>query len=403
MKRLRCSVLCSALFILIAAPPAAAQDMLKLVDPATIESRTVGGKTVTRVFGNVHYYIVERDLHIYCDTSDYYPDEARYVLTGNVKIADPEKALFSDMMFYLNDSKEAYSPGRITVKQFTHNRKLTAQSGSYFYTEKRLYAEGNAIYTDSLRTVYADRVEYFENEDKVFAEGRVRVIDHGNSAAATADSAKYYQQRSYSILAGNPRIAVADTAGSDSLYITGLTIEYFGGDSARFVVTDSAAIQKGALTAKSRVAIYDRAASKIYLRDRPAIIHKSTEVYGRLIDLFVKDNTITEVVASDSATALMQADSSGRYELKNILSGKTIHIYLENESITQVIATRNAASTYYNFTEEHKLNGASYDSAEQIILTFENGELVWISISQDNMKYVPRHLLTKIRKRNNER
>lgn len=378
-----------------------AQKNVKLIKSNKTVIRTVGDQTIIQIIGPVHYYVPERNLNIYCDTTVIYEDEEIYVLRSNVKIIDDEKSLMSDRIRYNTITEEAHSPGPFTYFEFESNRMLQADKGTYFYADNILFAEGNVEYSDSLRSIYADQMEYFEEEKHIDASGNIRYIDYEQKAVATARHGKYMEEEQYGILTGEPRLAIADSAGSDSLFITGNQMEYFGADSIRFIVSDSVTIQKGKIEAYCRQAAYDVDASMVYLRIKPKIQHESTTIYGREIDLVIRDEILTEVVVRDSAKALMDADTTGRYDLQNELKGKVITIFFDGENIYKIVATQNAENGYYIFNNNNNLQGKNITSCGQIVIFFENGNVSKTIASPDAiMDFLPESMLPEIKKKN---
>ncbi|MFC1729380.1 LptA/OstA family protein [candidate division KSB1 bacterium] len=374
------------------------QDRIELRSSDLGMRESVDGKIVDRVFGNVYWYNPERDLHIYCDTTEFFRNDQRYILLGNVTIVDPEKILRSDKVLYFQDIEEAYIPGPFIYREILHERSLTADRGTYFYGKEQLNAWGNVIYADSVRTLSADSAVYYEAEQIGSVFGNVRIKDNSRDAVADGEFGEYYQKENYTFLTGSPRIAIADSTSSDSLIITGLKMEYFGGDTSRFVVTDSAVITKGSLSAMSRIAIYDRKDSVIYLRDNPRILQDSTRINGTEIDLIVAGETVNEVIVREEAVAVMPADSTGIYDCENVLSGKTLHFFLEDGEIRKIIASKNAFSDYYQFSQDD-LIGKHILSGEQIILYFSNGVVDSLISDFDKSEFVPKRLLPDIKKK----
>ncbi|KPK92034.1 hypothetical protein AMJ80_06930 [bacterium SM23_31] len=377
-----------------------AQKNIKLIKSSKTEIRNVGGRTIIRVIGPVHYYVPERNLNIFCDATDNYKDEGLYILSGNVKFIDDEKRLISDIIRYNAVTEEAYSPGPFTYFEFASNRMLQADKGTYFYAENILIAEGNVEYSDSLRRIYADQLEYFEKEKYIDASGNIKCINYEQGAVATARMGKYREKEQYGILTGESRLAIADSAGTDSLFITGKQMEYFGADSIMFIVSDSVAIRKGKIEAYCQQAAYDADASVVYLRINPKIEHESTTIYGREIDLVIRDETLTEVVVSDSAIVLTGADTTGLYDLKNELKGKVINLYFDGENINKVVAKQNAESEYYSFDNNNELQWKNVSSCGEIVILFKNGYTNKIIYSPDVVgEIIPKSLLPEIKKK----
>ena len=393
-------LLCMFVSLLFFLPGALyAQKNIKLLKSNKTEIRTVGDRKIIQIIGPGQYFNPERNLNIFFDTTDVYKDEELYILRGNVEIIDDEKSLMSDMLQYNAITEEAHSPGLFTYFEFESNRMLQADKGTYFYAENILFAEGNVEYSDSMRRLFADQMEYFEEEKHIDASGNIKCIDYEQNAVATATNGEFMEKEQYGILTGEPRLAIADSAGSDSLFITGKQMEYFGADSIRFVVSDSVTIQKSQLEAYCQLAAYDAGASMVYLRLKPKILHESTTIYGREIDLVIRNETLTEVVVRDSAVALMNADTTGQYDLQNELKGKVITIFFDEENIYKVVATQNAESKYYVFNN-NDLQGKNVTSCGQIVIIFENGNVSKTIASPDAIgEFIPKSMLPEIKKK----
>ncbi len=393
MNRL-CLAAVTALLLIL--PEAAfTQSVIRLLRSDRAVTRTVRGNTIHRVIGSVHWYIPERDVNIYCDTTDIFREEQEYILLGNVKIIRPDEILESNKVIYKQEIEEAYSPGNFVITRLENKSELTAETGTYYYEQGKIIAEKNAVYRDSSRILYADRLEYLEEEEFGIGDGNVRIVDLSQDGIATGSHVEYFGKSDSGLLTGSPRIAIADSAGTDSLFVTGIIMEYFGGDSSKFIVTDSVNIRKENLKANSRTATYDKLSSTIFLRDNPRIEQDSTEIFGVAIDLKIENETVSEVIVIDSAVALSPADSTGRYDLKNLLSGNVIRIFLEDNLIRKITASKNAVSEYYAFSN-NELEGKHFLSAEQIILEFKDGKLDRLLSDMDKHKFIPKSLLKEV-------
>lgn len=376
-----------------------AQNSVKLINAETLRGIVQGGKDVKLVVGKVHYYIPDKKLDIFCDTTYAYSQDEIYILHGNVKAIDEEKSFVSDLLTYNAFSEEMHSPGRFTYTEFSTGRNLTADSGTFFYANNNFHAVGNVVYKDSLRTLFADTLDYNEEGSELIPRGNVRYEDFEQNVVATSQSGYFNNDENYGFMSGNPRLAIADSANADSLFITGEKMQFFGGDSAKFIVTDNVVIQKGELFAESHNATYDDKASIIYLRSSPKIKRRDTEIFGNEIDLLLVENELTEVVVRDSARALTDADTTGTYDLRNIIRGKTINIHFANEEIYKIVATQNAESEFYDF-DKKELRGKSVSSSGQIVILFEEGTIKSINFSNGVLQnFIPKNMLPGIKKK----
>ncbi|MCH8285884.1 hypothetical protein IIB79_05070 [candidate division KSB1 bacterium] len=380
-----------------------AQNSVVLINAESLRGVVQDGKDVSLVIGEVHYYIPDKNLDIFCDTTYVYRQEEIYILRGNVKVIDNEKSFISDLLTYNALTEELHSPGRFTYTEFATNRNLTADTGTYYYENNNLYAIGNVVYTDSLRILFADTLDFLDEGFEVIPRGNVRYEDFEQNAVVTSQSGYFRNDENFGFMSGKPRLAVADSANADSLIIAGELMRYFGGDSAKFIVTDSVVIQKGELFAESRLATYDVAASMVYLRHNPKIKRRDTEIFGSEIDLILVENELTEIVVRDSAYVLTDADTSGTYDLKNVIRGKTITIHFANEEIYKIVAIQNAESEYYDF-DDTELRGKSVSLSGQIVILIDDGKVTSINLSNGALQnFIPKNMLPGlIKKKKNE-
>jgi lipopolysaccharide export system protein LptA len=406
---------------------AGAQERIHLkIIHADKEEHTKSGHQLT---GSVHYFVEERKINIYCDTTDVFEADNLYILRGRVRIVDTEKSVFSDYIRYNVLTEEAHSPGPLLFIESKPQRSLQADRGTYNYKTNVLIAAGNGVYKDSLYTlsadqfsyvrneknisaagnvkgisktglytIYSDQFLYLVNEKNVSASGNVKIFSSKDNAVASGNTLNYQQNKLYGILNGNPRVAVADIASSDSLIISGAKIEYFGNSIYRYVVTDSVTIKKGGVTAFCQKAVYDTTVSKVYLRYSPKIVEETFTVFGKEIDLTIKNRALSEMVVRDSALVLSNADTTGMYDLQNELSGKTINVYFNNGQINIIIASLNAKVTYYGF-EKNELQWRQTGTFNQISITLTNGKITNINCGEGNSIITPKNMLQVIKKK----
>jgi lipopolysaccharide export system protein LptA len=397
---IQCIICMACLFLSVTYVPAAAQDRILLQKADQVLGRVIDGRNVTLVIGSVHYYVPERKMNIYCDTTFIFRATEEYVLSGNVLLVEEEKILRSDRINYNAVTEEAFSPGPFSYREPQSDKLLTADTGAYNYKTRVLTAKNNVVYRETFKELYADTLIYDENDKNVEAEGNITYYDFERNIITTSQSGKYDQNNDYAVLTGDPLIAQPDIIGKDTLFISGKTMEYFGGEDSQFIVTDSVKIKRGTLEATSRQATYDLNNAMIYLRDNPAILFEMTEIYGDKIDIKLENDVIKEIIVIDDAVAYTVADTSGRYDFKNELRGKTLNIYLDSEAIEKIVATHNAESVYYSL-EKNELQGKNVSTSGKIVILFEHGQLYEIKGINGIMgEYIPAEMLTEENKKN---
>ncbi len=392
---------CSAgLFFLVSSMPAAAQDSILLQKADQVLGRVIDGRNATLIIGSVHYYVPEREMNIYCDTTFIFRETETYVLSGNVLFEEEQTILRSDRINYNAITEEAFSPGPFSYREPQSDKLLIADTGTYNYKNRVLTAINNVVYREAFKELYADTLIYYDNDKNVAAEGDITFYDFERNIITSSQSGRYAQNDDYGVLTGDPLIVQPDIIGNDTLFISGKNMEYFGGEKSQFVVTDSVKIKRGTLKAMSRQATYDLNNAMIFLRDNPEILYETTEIYGDKIDLKLENDSIREVIVIDNAVAFTVADTSGRYDLKNELRGKILNIYLDSEEIKKIVATHNAESVYYNF-EKSELLGKNVSTSGRIEILLENGQLYEIKGINGIMgEYIPADMLPEVNKKN---
>ncbi|MCP4726255.1 MAG: hypothetical protein GY863_14520 [bacterium] len=371
MFRLLIKYLMIAGIIGIFAVDASCQDVIRLISSESTNIQRTENGMITKVMGPVHWFLPEEELHIYCDETEVQEDNDLYILKGNVLIEDPDKTLQSDLIEYSELSKTAYSPGAFILRDSTG--ELKADRGVFDYENNILRAKENVKYVSELRTLDADSMVFFQDEEKILAFGNIKLHEFEQNALGYGESAQVLLEQDYGKLQGDPRIAIADTSDTDSLYIYGETLEYFGGDLSKFIVRNNSRFIKGEIEAVCDSALYDSENEMIYLRMEPRILYMSNRVVGDEIDLYLKDRELDKVLVSKNAVAYSPSDTAGIVKNDNELRGNTITLFFIDKIVNKVVASQNAESLYY-IVQDGELIGKHLVTGEQIIFSFVDGE-----------------------------
>ncbi len=357
-----------------------AQNIYRVESADDVTQRVRNGQTVLTAKGNVHMIDAENNANVYCDELVNYRDSGFYILKGNVQFEDADKILSSQFINYDEKTGLAVSPGEFYYEDSTG--VLTAETGQYDYKKDILRAEGKVYYRSDVRELRSRTLEYFKEEEKANLVGDIHYIDNEQHAIAFGDTADLNLKDDYGKIYGSPRLIIADTSSTDSLYINGEIMEYFGGDSSKFIVTDQVDFMKGELSGTCNKAEFNETSSMIYLRIQPEIFSDDTRMTGDEIDLYLKDKEPEKVVVTNNAVAYTAADSTGNIKKDNELKGKTLTLLFEDKIIYRVIASQNAESLYY-IVENGKLMDVHTVSGEQIILDFKDGKVKKITAEND--------------------
>ena len=285
---------------------------------------------------------------------------------------------------------------------------IFADSAELYDTIKLYYLFGNVRYRESRVNIDADRVTYFQNEERILAEQNVRATLPAGSSM-TGPQAEYFRPvapiRTVAMLTANQRpkftLVQRDSTGkrgepatllADRVTAVGDTVYYAGG---------TVDITRTDLHATSDSAFINEAKEFGRLIRRPQVEGRGERKFvlrGRAIEFYSKNRLVERVLAVDSAQAvsgdldlrsdtidlritddkLSRAYAWGPTRARAIAPDRTIiadslDVQMPNQSVSEVHAIREAYaetatdSTKLKSKERDWLRGdtivASFDSA----------------------------------------
>ncbi len=191
---------CFFLLLLLSPYLLFAQNKVQIVNADSIVARTINGKRVQKIIGNVH--LRTEEMEMYADRALKYPNLDLVKAFGNIQINTGKEMIWADTLIYYTDIDFSKLRGRVIIKsdsttlfgnavdyRFTNHVAhfldrirlvdpggvLVANSGFYFreadsatfrgqvqLRDSLNYAEGNYLFTDRAR-------EYYELHENVYA------------------------------------------------------------------------------------------------------------------------------------------------------------------------------------------------------------------------------------------
>mgnify|MGYP006278629993 CR=1 FL=1 len=316
-------------------------ERLQLVHADRLVGQNVGQDNVRQLIGNVKFR--QGDAVLTCNRATQYVEAGRTILYGDVAYVDTAKSLYGD--------------------------KIT-----YYEATQIAYVEGNVKLVDSTKTLYADRLRYYDEEEKAVAEGNVVMIDDAEDMVLTGTFAEYLQESKYAQVTGQPVLTKQDTTDSSELVIRGSFFEMFD-DGDRFVVTDSVHVTRGEIEAFCDTLIYLQEASKITLASLPRVHQGEQYLTGRSVSLLLDEADVVGIEISGNAIATSRVDSSIITNVPyDLLTGEDMMVYVTDENIDSVRIVGRATS-YYHVIEEGKEEGLNKALGDTMFIVFQDQEL----------------------------
>ena len=208
-----------------------------------------------------------------------------------------------------------FQGGGVTYHCEGQNNTLVADSAEYYGDQKVLYLIGNVHYTEPRAKVDAERMTYYQIEDRIRAEGNVNVRTQ-TGTTIRGPLMDYYRATTTRPLArtiatGRPRMAIAQRQSgpqppepvdviANTLVSEGDNLVYASGNVE---------VTRPDLLAKSDSAFMDGQREFARLMKAPSVQSKKGTPFtltGGVIDLYSRNRNLERVVATPSGHVLSQ-------------------------------------------------------------------------------------------------
>ena len=208
-----------------------------------------------------------------------------------------------------------FQGGGVTYHCEGQDNTLQADSAEYYGDQRVLYLIGNVHYTEPRAKVDSERMTYYQNEDRIRAEGNVNVRTQSGTTIR-GPVMDYYRASAgrplaRTIATGRPRMAIAqrETPGerpdpvdvvSNTLVAEGDNLVYASGNVE---------VTRPDLIAKGDSAFLDGQREFARLMRTPSVQSRKGRPFtltGGVIDLYSRNRTLERVVAAPSGHVLSQ-------------------------------------------------------------------------------------------------
>ena len=193
---------------------------------------------------------------------------------------------------------------------------LRADSAEYYADAGLIYLIGNVHYTEPRTSVDSDRMTYWQNEERLLAEGNV-VAAMPNGTRMRGPRAEYFRPspsirpRARLIATGRPTVTLvqADARGRPGEPVTIIANQVVTEADSLVYATGRVEITRPDLLATADSAFLDSGREFARLMRAPTIMGKGERPFtlrGRVIDLFSRNRSLQRVLAAGSGRAESQ-------------------------------------------------------------------------------------------------
>ncbi len=318
----------------------------------------------------------------------------------------------------------------IDVVVTNEDRKLTADSLTYYYDEDRIVAMGKPVVVDSQRTIRAKKLEYFTETDivhgfeqveystadsrllsekltfyadssKTIASNNCKFIDLKENNILQSDSILYYNEKDEMRAFINPVLIKRDSLGNEEYRIEG---DVISGDKneASFLSIGNVRIFQEDIVAYGDSANYNDSTETIILTGNPKVLNEDQTLKGEIIEARLREGEINNIhiigraIATSTGTAFLPFAKDDTLQtvrdsvkVRDEMTGKEMEIYFEKGNIDS-LRVSGMATSFYNVTEDSVIQGTNSASGDTVVMQFDNKSLNEITVIGGTQgKFVP--------------
>ena len=318
---------------------------IQLIHANDLRNRTENGKAIQELTGSVH--LRQDVLQVTCDKAINFQDEGRLIFEGNVVFWD-------------------------TI------RTLTALQVVYYQNTRRVTASKDVVITQDTLIIRCQKVLYLDNQEEAYFDGGVTLVDQASGSTIEGRRGNYSELEGLSKITGDPVFTERDTTDSIRMQIFGDQIEYYTTNHLA-VSRDSVLVIRGDLEATGDLLEYNREEGWAVLSGSPRIYRKDEEIQGNKITMQFHDGDMDRLLVNGNASAIIPADTLGT-DRKNWMRGQSMDMIVKNGQLTQTIVTGQAQALYFP-VEDGERKGANKVSGDSITLWFTDGEVTRIKVT----------------------
>ena len=314
----------------------------KLINADKLIAKKVNDEIVTNLMGNVHFFYGETEF--FTNTADIYEKQKIVRMWGNVQVFDDTLSLYADKVDYFRETEKLFFEGNVFVQE-TH-----ADS--------------------TIRTFEADQVEYFRNEREFYAIENVFSYDQRENIYGECGKLNYYLNDGYGYLMKQPRMRLID---QDSLAISAEKIEYFK-DYKKVVATFNVKTVSGEFNINSDFLLYFSDEEKAIYLGNPTFESDFADAVATEFQIFFGQQKISRAVLLDSCRVEFKTENAT--EKNSWVIADQIEFNFDDGKITFCDATNNVTSYFQQEKTETRDFTINEASGSRLLIYISEGNKI---------------------------
>jgi lipopolysaccharide export system protein LptA len=305
--------------------------------------RKVQNEQIRILKGSVH--VVKDTTHMYCDSAYFYESKNTLEFLGNVIVENGQRTIKANKILYFPDDNLTECIGYV---------RATSKTDSLFTHHLIYNLERNEASA-------SDSVYLWSKNDHVIITGDYGYFDEANSYFRVNNNAHFVQ---------------IDSATKDSFQVLAQKLEYYGDTLNYAYAEDSVRLWQGNLKAVSDTSWYYSNTETVWLKGKPITWFENNELQGKEIKIKFDSSKVERLNVYGDAQAKTINDSvKNEY---NLLKGKSIEFFIKEKKPDLVISRLNASSKY--FLSQEADQGSNYSTSDSIYVFFKLGVVDSIEI-----------------------
>jgi len=322
----------------------------KLINADKLIVSKVNGEYVTNLIGNVHFFY--GDTEFYSDKADLFDLQKIARMNGNVKVYDDTLSLFADKVDYFRETEKLFLEGNVFTRE-THS-------------------------DSTIRTFAAERVEYFRNEREFYAFQNVESFDEREDLYGECGKLIYRMNDGYGYMMQEPMLR---KSGEDSLQVSAQKIEYFK-DYEKIIATFDVDSFSSDFHITSDFLLYFSQEEKAIYLGEPEFSSDFGDASAIEFQLFFRENKMEKAILIDSCRVDFITEEKG--EKQSWVTADLLEIHFDEGKINFCDAKGNVDSYYFQAkTEKHDLAVNNAQGAHLIITINDENRIETIDLRQN--------------------
>lgn len=187
--------------------------------------------------------------------------------------------------------------------------RMVADSGIKYDREDELRMIGSVDYRDSVRTLTSDSLTYWQDEDRIVAYGRVRLVRLASKSVLSGPRIEFFRSgggRQRTVATGRPHLTVRDTTGKGpAAEFDADRMVFLGEEEAR--MSGHVRIERGKTRARADSAVYLARAHEGRLLGSPEVTSEDFRLGGNVISAVIDSGHVRSIRSRGGAEASGQS------------------------------------------------------------------------------------------------